>query len=160
ERKPAIAGARHGAQSRCGGDLSARAQESQLRGLGLALEQDEGDVAAEQGAAFMRKSVVQARRDRADAGNRHHAKRDGGDEDVESAQAPAQLAERIAERQRARAAAMRRDGRTLQSERHELATRSRYAPSIRPERNRITRSQRCASCVSWVTSTSVMPRSA
>ena len=36
----------------------------------------------------------------------------------------------------------------------------RPAASIRPERSRTTRSQRCASAVSWVTSTSVMPRSA
>ena len=71
-----------------------------LVGLGLALDQRERDVAAEQGAALARQSLAEARRDRADAGNRHHAERDAGDENIEAAQPAAQFAQRVAQRKR------------------------------------------------------------
>src|SRR6202023_3577452 len=93
---------------------------------------------------------------RADAGNRHHAERDAGDEDVKAAQAAAQFAQGVAQRQRRGAAARGRFG---GNGGHEAALRLESGSSIRPERSRTTRSQRCASAGSWVTSTSVMPRS-
>ena len=77
--------------------------------LGFALDQRERDIAAEQGAALARQPVAEACRDRADAGNRHHAERDAGDEHVEAAQAAAQFAQRVAQRERAPAAAWRGD---------------------------------------------------
>ena len=46
------------------------------------------------------KPSLRLRRDRADAGNRHHAERDAGDEDVKAAQAAAQFAQRIAQGKR------------------------------------------------------------
>ncbi len=153
--EPAVAGARHAAQGRRNRYFAARTQEGDLVRLGFALEQDEGDIAAEQRAALARQSLAQARRDRADACNRHHAKRDTGDENIEAAQAAAQFAQRVAQRKRCRAAAIGAFGQNA----HEAALRWIVSPSIRPERKRTTRSQRCASEVSWVTSTSVMPRS-
>src|SRR5262249_50964391 len=132
--------------------------------LGFALEQHEGDVAAEQVAAFARQSVAEARRDRTDACNRHHAKRDAGNEDVEAAQTAAQLAQGVTQAERNGAsAACRRGVDTVEafgSDAHDVLARSEPAASMRPERSRTTRSQRCASAVSCVTSTSVMPRSA
>src|SRR5207248_4610713 len=153
--EPAIAGARHPAQRRRNGYFAARAQEGNLFRLGLALEQHEGGIAAEQCAALARQSLAQARGDRADACDRHHAKGDTGDEYVEAAQAAAQFAQRIAQRERRRAALAD----SLGYDAHEAALRCVVSPSIRPERKRTTRSQRCASVVSWVTNTSVMPRS-
>ena len=57
--------------------------------VSFVLFQREGDVAAEQRAALAGETVGEARRHRADAGDRHHAERDTGDEDVEAAQPPA-----------------------------------------------------------------------
>src|SRR6185312_3403311 len=138
--------------------------KSELVRLGFALEQQERDVAAEQSAAFARHAFAEARRDRADAGNRHHPKRDAGDEDVEAAQAAAQLAQRIAQAEPERAAVacgfFRKAPQAVGDDAHEAATRLSVDASMRPERSRTTRSQRWASEVSCVTSTSVMPRSA
>ena len=50
---------------------------------------ENADVAAEQRAALARQAFAEAGRDRADAGDRHHAERDAGDENVEAAQAAA-----------------------------------------------------------------------
>ena len=100
QRQLAFGRARHAAQGGGHGDGAARAQEGNFLGLRLALEQHEGDVAAEQRAPLAREAVAEARRHRADAGDRHHAERDAGDEDVEAAQAPAQFAQRVAQRQR------------------------------------------------------------
>ena len=63
------------------------------------MDQRERQVAAENDAALARETVGQAGRDRADAGDRHHAERDAGDEHVEAAQAAAQFAQREAQRQ-------------------------------------------------------------
>ena len=104
--EPAVAGARHTAQGRRDRYLAARAQECDFVRLGLALEQHESDVAAEQRATLARQSLAQARRDRANAADRHHAKRDAGDENVEAAQAAAQFAQCVAQRERRRAAAV------------------------------------------------------
>ena len=99
QSEPAVAGARHGAQRRRYRYFAARTQKRDFVRLGLALDQGEGDVAAEQGAALARQSLAEAGRDRADAGDRHHAERDAGDENVKAAQAAAQFAQRIAQRQ-------------------------------------------------------------
>ena len=77
----------------------ARAQEVDFLGFGFALDQRERYIAAEQRAALARQTFAEARRDRADAGNRHHAERDAGDENLEAAQAAAQFAQGITERQ-------------------------------------------------------------
>jgi hypothetical protein len=66
---------------------------------GLALDQAEGDVAAENDAAFTRQPVLQASRHRADAGDGHDAERDAGDEHVEAAQPASHLAQGEAQRQ-------------------------------------------------------------
>src|SRR5262249_19770048 len=130
---------------------AARAQEGDVAGLGLALDHGEGDVAAEQRAALAGETVAKARSDGADTGDRHHAERDAGDEDIEAAQAAAQFAQRITKCER-------RGARLIGGF---VGKRSQaLCPSIRPERRRTTRSQRCASEESCVTSTSVMPRSA
>src|SRR5262249_16172993 len=138
--------------------------EGEFVRLGLALEQDEGDVAAEQVAALARHAVAEARRDRADAGDRHHAERDAGDEHIEAAQAAAQLAQRVAQAERDGSALACRlvceAPEAFGSDAHDAATELAWLESTRPERSRTTRSQRCASDVSCVTSTSVMPRSA
>src|SRR6185437_8118357 len=154
--EPAIAGAGHGAQLRGYRYFAVGTEKRNFVRFGFALHQGEGRVAAEQGTAFARQSLAEAGCDRTDAGNRHHAKRDAGNEYVKAAQAPAQLAQCEAQRKRSRAIAGDRFG----DERHGAVMRSADRPSIRPERSRTTRSQRCASDVSWVTNTSVMPRSA
>ena len=95
------------AQGRGRRDGAARAQEGEFLAAGLALDQRERDVAAEQRAALAREAVAEARRDRADAGDRHDAERDAGDEDAEAAQPAAQFAQREAQRQRDAGAASR-----------------------------------------------------
>ena len=98
QRQPAVA-VRAIARSVAATDsCSAGAQKRHFIRLGFALDQGEGDIAAKQRAAFARQSLAEAGRDRADAGDRHHAERDAGDEDVEAAQAPAQFAQRKAQR--------------------------------------------------------------
>ena len=93
QSEPAVAGARHGAQRRRDRYFAARTQKGDFVGLGFALDQRESDVAAEQRAALARQPLAEAGRDRADAGNRHHAERDAGDENVKAAQAAAQFAQ-------------------------------------------------------------------
>src|SRR5207237_10122297 len=145
----AVVAAGHHAQRRCDRKLASRAQEGCFLRLGLALDQRERDVAAEQRAAFALQTLAEACCHGTDAGNRHHAERNAGDEDVKAAQAAAQFAQRVAQGKGRRAAAVN----GFENGGHEC-------PSIRPERSRTTRSQRCASELSCVTSTSVMPRSA
>ena len=60
--------------------------------LGFTLNERKGEIAAEDDAAGAGDAVVEARRHRADAGNRHDAERDAGDKDAEAAQAAAQIA--------------------------------------------------------------------
>ena len=100
QRQLAVAAAGHDAQRRRDRNLAARAQEGDFLRLGFALDQRERNVAAQQRAALARQTFAEARRDRADAGNRHHAERDAGDEDVKTAQAAAQFAQRIAQGKR------------------------------------------------------------
>ncbi len=85
----------------------ARVEERALRRIGFAVDEREGEVAAEDGAAFAREPVAEARRERVDAGDRHHAERDAGDEHVEAAQSAAQVPQREAQRDRE---TRRRDG--------------------------------------------------
>src|SRR5262249_3876441 len=104
----------------------------------------ECDVAAKQGAALACHAIGKARRDRADAGDRHYAKGDTSDENVEAAEPAAQFAQGVAQRKRGGAAAAVR----LDRDAHEAALPSVLLSSIRPERSRTTRSQRCASALS------------
>ena len=92
----------------------------------------------------------QAFGERADAGDRHDAERDAGDEDEKPAHAGAQLAQRKFKREQGRAAGRQR---------RSCARLHAARLSMRPERSRTMRSQRCASAASCVTSTSVVPRS-
>ena len=78
----------------------ARSRKARSAAIGLAMDQREREVAAEDGAAFAREPVAEARRERVDAGDRHHAERDAGDEHVEAAQPAAQVAQRKAQRDR------------------------------------------------------------
>ncbi len=99
QREPAVGGTRHRAQGGRDRDASARAQEGDLFGLGFALDHRKRDVAAKQRAALAGQSIAEARRHRTDTGDRHHAERDTGDEDVEAAQAAAQFTQGVAKRQ-------------------------------------------------------------
>ncbi len=69
-----------------------RIEERALGGIGFALDERKGDVAAEDDAAGAGNAVVEAGGHRADARDRHDAKRDAGDEDAEAAQTAAQFA--------------------------------------------------------------------
>ena len=100
QRQLAVAAAGHDPQRGRDRNLAARAQEGEFLRLGFALDQRERNVAAEQRAALARQTFAEAGRDRADAGNRHHAERDAGDEDVKAAQAAAQFAQRVAQGKR------------------------------------------------------------
>ena len=92
------------AAQRGGGARPRRARrERRARRARLALDQREGKVAAENDAARRARPVGQACGDRADAGDRHDAERDAGDEHAEAAQPAAQLAPQAQrERQRRR----------------------------------------------------------
>jgi len=93
----AVVAASHHTERRRDRNLATRAQEGCFLRLGLALDQRECDVAAEQRAALARQTFAEAGGDRADAGNRHHAERDAGDEDVKAAQTATQFAQRVAQ---------------------------------------------------------------
>src|SRR5262249_2395292 len=80
-----------------GRDLAMGIQEGAFRCARGALDQHEGEIAAEDDAPLARKPVDQAPRERADAGDRGHAERDAGDEHAEPAHAAAQIAQRQTE---------------------------------------------------------------
>ena len=92
QRGAAVGCSGHGAHG--GGDREpALTLEKRVLGRArVAQAEREGDVAAENDAAFAREPVRQPRRDRVDAGNGHDSERDAADEHVEAAQAPAQFA--------------------------------------------------------------------
>ncbi len=145
QRQAAIGRARHAAQRGDRRDLAARTKEIDFLGLGFALEQRKSDVTTEQRAALARQSVAKTCGHRTDAGNRHDAERDAGDEDIEAAQAATQFAHGVAQRNGGRPAI---GSRCFRNDRHEAASRSAICASMWPERSRTTRSQRCASAVS------------
>ena len=99
QRGLAVGGARHGAHGRGARNFAVTFQECPLVRRGLALDQREREIAAEDDLALARQPVGEAGRQRADAGDRHAAERDAGDEHVEAAQAAAQFAQRKAQRQ-------------------------------------------------------------
>ena len=88
----AAAGARHGAHGGGLGHGAVCIQEGALGIARLALNEREGEVAAEDDLAGAGDAVGEARGHRADARDGHHAKRDAGDENPEAAQAAAQFA--------------------------------------------------------------------
>ena len=141
QRGSSVVGARHGRQRGDDRHLAVRIKKTPLAVIGLTLDQREIQIAAEDCAAGLRQTVSQALRHRADAGDRHDAKCDAGDENAEAAQAAAQLAPGIAKCERC----------------HRSVAAGEAGSSSRPEWICSTRSQRCASAVSWVTSTSVVP---
>ena len=89
---------RHGAQRRDFRHGAVAFEEGALFRRRLALDQIEGDVAAEDRPALAGDAVGHAAGDRADAGDGGDAERDAGEEDAEAAQAAAQLADREARR--------------------------------------------------------------
>ena len=118
-----------------------RAQESALGVLGFTLNERKSEVAAEDDAAGAGDAVGEARRDRADAGDRHDAERDAGDEDAEAAQAAAQFAPGKAQREVQRgdlfgiaagASIMRAFGMTRASRKCAGANAKSGNPTIRP----------------------------
>ena len=144
QSQPAVAGARHRAQRRRDRELSARAQKGDFVRLGFALDQGERDVAAEQRAALARQSLAEAGGDRADAGDRHHAERDAGDEDVEAAQAAAQFAQGKAQRQRrARGRARTVSAAMVMKRLCDRPPRCRSGPSAAAPRGRSAAPARC-----------------
>jgi hypothetical protein len=157
QRHAAVAGARHRPH---GGGRRHPAGAIEKGAFGrtcLALDQGKGEVAAEDRAAFAGQSVLQAAGERADAGDRHHAQRQARHEHVEAAQPGAQLAHRKPQGQAEVAAA--RGGRHAGENGGHAGIRARAGSSMRPERRRTTRPQRCAKAASWVTRTRVVPRS-
>src|SRR5689334_7963855 len=119
------------------------------------MTEKERQVAAKDGATLARQPVVEARGQRAYRGDCQYPQRDAGDEDVEAAQACAQLPECQSQRQRK---AWQRGGPQCNGAHADTAARV-VDGSMRPERRRTTRSQRPARPVSCVTSTSVVWRS-
>ena len=93
--------------------------------------------------------VGQARRHRADAGDRHDAERNAGDENAEAAQSAAQLAPGKTQRQQRHACRAICGGRNA----HGAITSRRCVAGSQPH----DRSQRAARAESCVTSTSVVP---
>ena len=92
-----IGGARHRPHRGAGRDLAAAFQKAAFKGIGLAVDQQERKIAAENDAALPLDSIGEAARERADAGDRHDAERDAGDENAKAVQAAAKFAEREAQ---------------------------------------------------------------
>ena len=149
QRAASVRRARHRPHGRCDRDLALAVEKRALGRARLALDERKGEIAAQDRAAFARQALGQAFRKRSDARDRHHAQRDAGDENKKPAQTGTQFAQRKFKRKQGRAAG--------QSNAHARAFM--LSLSILPERSRTMRSQRCASAASWVTSTSVVPRS-
>src|SRR4029079_13751466 len=141
ERGLSICGAHHGPHGGGDGGAAVLLQEFAFGCAGLPRHQGERHIAAKNDASLARKAIAEAVREGADARNRRNAKCDAGNEHRKAAQAAAHLAQRETPGERAR--------RTI---------RRKRTHSMRPERSRTTRSQRCASAASWVTSTSVVLR--
>ena len=97
QRLTAVCGACHRAQGGADRNLALGGEEASLRSSGFAVDQRERQVAAEDAAALAIEPVGQAGRQRTDAGNRHDAEREAGDEDAKAAHAAAQFAEREAQ---------------------------------------------------------------
>jgi hypothetical protein len=85
----AVAGARHRTKQGGGRNLSARVEEFAFVGAGLAVDEREGQIAAQDDAAVAGEPIGETSRERADAGDRHHAERDAGNEDAKAVQATA-----------------------------------------------------------------------
>src|SRR5262249_23519397 len=83
QRAAAVTGARHRAHGGGHRETPLRLEEGALRRGRLALAEAEREVAAQDGAALARESLVEARGKRADAGDRHYAEGDAADEHVE-----------------------------------------------------------------------------
>ena len=91
QRGAAVLGARHRAHGGGQRDAALRVEEGALRRGRLALAEDEGGIAAEDLAARAREPIAEACRHRGDAGDRHDAERDAGDEHIEPAHAGTQF---------------------------------------------------------------------
>ena len=129
--------------------LAVRIKKRLLLAARLALHQRESKIASEDRAAGSGEAVGQALGHRPDPGDRHDAKHDAGDENAEAAQAAAQLApgDNAA---RARSFILCRS----------LLPRGRAGGGSDPSRMHVQHPIAMgASAVSWVTSTSVLPRS-
>ena len=81
-------------------DLAERLERRALFGIGLAVDQLEGEIAADQQASLPRQRLVERRRQRADGRHGGDAKGDAQHEHGEPAGAGAELAQRDGERQR------------------------------------------------------------
>ena len=99
QRAAAVGGARHRAHGGGGRDLAARLRGSAARRRSASRWISENDRSPPRMTRPSRASPsVRLARNRADAGHRHHAERDAGDEHGEAAQAAAQFAQREAQR--------------------------------------------------------------
>src|SRR6516162_4252828 len=152
-----------------------RVEKGAFARVGFALNKREGEIAAEDEAAGLADAVGEACSNRADAGDRQHAKRNAGDEDAKAAQTAAQIAPGEAWGESGwpsdgKACGRRCSG--IECDRH-CATiicngyaisltpfrfAARAGSSMRPERICSTRLQRAASAASCVTKTRVVPR--
>src|SRR5581483_8519282 len=145
---------RHGPHRRGDRKLPVAVEEGALLLRRLAVDEIEGDIAAEDHAAFAREAVRQASGDGTNAGDRHHPKRDTGNENVKAAEASAHFPPSEMQRKKTFPPARRGGGRDA----HDRAFSVAVSPSMAPERRRTTRSHWLASAASCVTSTSVVPR--
>ena len=144
--RASVGGARHCAQRGRDRNVAQAVQEGALLGRRLALDQREGEIAAQYRAALAREPVDQALGERADARDRRHAERDAGDEHPEAAHAAAQFAQREAQREPAHGRGKRGGGHAVTarasawSDGAENARARKAAPatgrSVRPPRRR------------------------
>ena len=93
QRGLAVRRARHGAEARRFADLAQRIERRALFGIGLAVDQLEGEIAADQKAALPRQRLVERCRQRADRRHGGDAERDAEHEHGEAAGAGAELAQ-------------------------------------------------------------------
>ena len=100
QRGLAGGGAGHGAEARRFAHLAQRIERRALFGVGLAVDQLEGEIAADQEASLPRQCLLERGRQRADRRHGGDAKGDAEHEDGEAAGAGAQLAQGDRERQR------------------------------------------------------------
>ena len=148
----AVVRARHRAHGRDRRQGAVRAEKGALLAGQFAMDQRKGGVAAEDRAPVARQAVVEAARQRIDADDRRDAERDAGEENAQARKAAAQIAQGEAQDRQA----------TRARRRWQLVAFTPPPNGVgldRPDRSRIVRSQRAASAGSWVTSTSVAPRS-
>ena len=131
-----VPGLRHRAHGGDRRDRAPLAQEGALPLAGLAMNDGERHVGAQNLSAFTGQTLGQRARDRRDAGDRRHAERDAGEEDAEPFEAAAQLARREPQEQREGSGPEGRFGSAGQATVHGEGSSRPQPPAHRPRRDR------------------------